>query len=607
MCLGWLRKTNGMLSIAALAAVLACPAGAAVQTIALRGVSPAGDGATFHDFSLPSLNNRGQVAFGARLVGSEITLDNDTGYWIEDGEFRPVLREGAPAPGMPAGSMLAGVFSLFTGQVPLNDVGDIAVGMSATQMGSGLWVGNHESLALLAAQGNAAPGAENNAGFSSLAGVRATLNRNGDVAFSANLNSAPYTTINSTNYHDGTWILNRNGSVASTLAGSSLPEIGPDAQVFGFHTFTFPGLNRNGEAFTRGYYRVSPAASSVVSLFGDLSANGLDVGGYYGQPLPQLGPNATLGFSTPGGASSTGAIVAQASYSNPGGSPSSGSAIVVADESGVTVAAYSGGPAPGGAGHVFTGFSYEPTMNSRGELAFYGGESDGTTSRSGVWTGAPSDLRPVMLQGMAAPGTDATFGSFFRNTPSINRFGQIATPAILVEPGGANKQSLWATDLEGNPVMIARVGGSLEVAPGDVRTITAISMLTFHGDDDGKPRGLNDLGQVAFSATFGEGLSGIFLSNAVAHLPGDYNGDHTVNNADYVVWRKALATQDPVGDGDRDGVVDQDDYALWREFLGTTLPADAGLGAGAVPEPGAIVVGLAVAAMVLLVRRGRRM
>ena len=217
---------------------------------------------------------------------------------------------------------------------------------------------------------------------------------------------------------------------------------------------------------------------------------------------------------------------------------------------------------------------------------------------------APDGLRPVILQGMAAPGTNATFGSFIRNTPSINRFGQIATQAILIEPGGANKPSLWATDLEGNLVMIARVGGSLEVAPADVRTVTSLSMLAFHGDDDGKPRGLNDLGQIVFSATFGEGLSGVFLSNAVAHLPGDYNGSGKVDAADYVVWRKAVATQDLVADGDRDGVVGAGDYALLREFFGQTLNLEAsGVGLVAVPEPGAAL--LLVMLSVLLLRRWR--
>ena len=97
---------------------------------------------------------------------------------------------------MPAGTVFGNVSSLFTGQVPLNDAGEIAVGISVTQS-SGLWIGDGQSLTLLAAQGSAAPGAEEGAAFGGLAGARATLNRRGDVAFNASLSAAPYTTINS--------------------------------------------------------------------------------------------------------------------------------------------------------------------------------------------------------------------------------------------------------------------------------------------------------------------------------------------------------------------------------------------------------------------------
>src|SRR5215211_2785304 len=218
MCGWWIRRAaiGFQLAIYALGliALWASPAGAAVQTVALRGdhAFSTDEDATFSSFSLPSLNNRSQVAFAAQLSGKAVTTGSDTGYWIAtDGLPETVLREGEPTPGMPAGTLFGNVGSLFTGQVPLNDAGEIAVGMSATQI-SGLWVGDHQSLALLAAQHGVAPGAESDATFGGLAGVRATLNRRGDVAFNANLVGAPYTTINSENYNDGLWILNRSGS-----------------------------------------------------------------------------------------------------------------------------------------------------------------------------------------------------------------------------------------------------------------------------------------------------------------------------------------------------------------------------------------------------------
>lgn len=83
-------------------------------------------------------------------------------------------------------------------------------------------------------------------------------------------------------------------------------------------------------------------------------------------------------------------------------------------------------------------------------------------------------------------------------------------------------------------------------------------------------------------------------------LPGDYNGNGTVDAADYAVWRNnnglmggATLAQ---GDGTGDGNVTQEDYALWRTNFGRGAGVGTAVGAGsaihAVPEPGSIVLGL---------------
>jgi hypothetical protein len=66
-------------------------------------------------------------------------------------------------------------------------------------------------------------------------------------------------------------------------------------------------------------------------------------------------------------------------------------------------------------------------------------------------------------------------------------------------------------------------------------------------------------------------------------LPGDYNGDHLVDAADYIVWRKTLnsAVTPFIGaDGDGDGVVDQDDLGIWKAHFGQSSTLS-GSGAGA--------------------------
>jgi hypothetical protein len=72
---------------------------------------------------------------------------------------------------------------------------------------------------------------------------------------------------------------------------------------------------------------------------------------------------------------------------------------------------------------------------------------------------------------------------------------------------------------------------------------------------------------------------------------GDYNGNKTVDAADYTVWRDTLGqTVSPKGsgaDGNANGTIDSADYTFWVSKFGTVLP---GVGAGSrsastVPEP----------------------
>lgn len=65
-----------------------------------------------------------------------------------------------------------------------------------------------------------------------------------------------------------------------------------------------------------------------------------------------------------------------------------------------------------------------------------------------------------------------------------------------------------------------------------------------------------------------------WLIGAFDPLPGDYDGNGAVEEADRVVWAGAYGTVGTsAADGNDDGVVDAIDYALWRDNLGRTAPA----------------------------------
>lgn len=86
-------------------------------------------------------------------------------------------------------------------------------------------------------------------------------------------------------------------------------------------------------------------------------------------------------------------------------------------------------------------------------------------------------------------------------------------------------------------------------------------------------------------------------------LAGDYNGDGTVDAADYTVWRESLGSEVLLAaDGDGNLIIDEADFLVWRTNYGATLGA--GAGTQSVPEP--TTLGLLVASVGLLTLRRRR-
>jgi hypothetical protein len=74
-------------------------------------------------------------------------------------------------------------------------------------------------------------------------------------------------------------------------------------------------------------------------------------------------------------------------------------------------------------------------------------------------------------------------------------------------------------------------------------------------------------------------------------LAGDFNGNGTVDAADYVVWRKTLGSTTVLdADGDDNGRVDQYDYAVWRFTFGNSTGVGSFATASSVPEPSGAVL-----------------
>jgi hypothetical protein len=71
-------------------------------------------------------------------------------------------------------------------------------------------------------------------------------------------------------------------------------------------------------------------------------------------------------------------------------------------------------------------------------------------------------------------------------------------------------------------------------------------------------------------------MGAVEMTPAGPALVGDYNLNHSVDAADYVLWRKTNGTSVPQpfsgADGDGNSVVNANDYTVWRSHFGDTSP-----------------------------------
>jgi hypothetical protein len=166
-------------------------------------------------------------------------------------------------------------------------------------------------------------------------------------------------------------------------------------------------------------------------------------------------------------------------------------------------------------------------------------------------------------------------------------------------------------------------------APGlgwDEANPTANNLSEYYLDADGEifaAGGMEHLGAAFDTSVFGVdvdgdltfeygGPSGLLIQGPVVYvtspdLPGDYNGDGTVNAADYTVYRNRLAgiggtTLVNRGPGIT-GPIGAADYAFWKQHYGDQAGSGATLDT-TIPEPNSLA--LATAAVCALTTFARR-
>jgi len=145
-------------------------------------------------------------------------------------------------------------------------------------------------------------------------------------------------------------------------------------------------------------------------------------------------------------------------------------------------------------------------------------------------------------------------------------------------------------------------GGGLNVDTGQIKGYNAWVAQGF------QPQGFEiylnkngKFGDPTFAWTFY--IDNIRVGRFPPAIPGDYNGNGTVDAADYVLWRKGGPLQNEV---DTPGTVNAADYTAWRARFGNTSGSGSGLQNAAVPEPGSLFL-LCIAAAWYWAAKSRRM
>jgi Dockerin type I domain/Planctomycete extracellular len=163
-------------------------------------------------------------------------------------------------------------------------------------------------------------------------------------------------------------------------------------------------------------------------------------------------------------------------------------------------------------------------------------------------------------------------------------------------PAGVAAHDAALGDLRNTDPLLAPLADNGGTAP------THALLLGSPAIDAGDPAAMAGVGDVPEFDQRGVGFSRVVngridigaleLQAAPPALLGDYNEDHTVNAADYTVWRNSLGqtgvTPFSGADGDGDGQITQADYSVWKNHFGAMLPPGAGgaaLAAAVVEQP----------------------
>jgi len=435
-----------------------------LQLVARAGDTAPGTGGLVWSrlMAIGQIGRKGKlVAFAGELLGADAA--HDGGIWAGvPGSFALVAREGDPAPGTSVVYGSANSYFQANLHLAMNDSGALA--LRATLSGTGVTVTNDEAL------------------FAGMPGALSLVARLGDVA---------------------------PGAGASTFAANSIKT----------ETFSAPSVDAAGHVLFRSHLAgggvLYPAADAI--WFGDPGSLAIVVRG--GQPvtgpgIPQGAVLVELGTPPPV-LNDADQILFESQYDDGVNRPS---AVWLGPMNAPAAIAIDGQVAPGDPmGATFSGTFFYLCLNGAGHAAF---EAELSTSASDsglfVWDGAV--LHEIARTGQDAPGVPGEkYGSVVSEDLFLNAGGKVLFRETT-QPSGIH--GVWVADPSTGSVQLVARDGAATTVDGKSKTITDITL--FSGPDtagstqDGRSAPFGDDGTIVMHVTYSDGHSAVVTGSSGA-------------------------------------------------------------------------------------------
>ncbi len=437
----------------------------------------------FERFFAPTINDAGRVSFQAWLQNSSngLGFGNETGIWSDStGKLELVARSNVGLGADPSFYLNGGpddlqlnnggssVFPACTEAFRQN--GGIACG------GQGVASWENGQLNSIIDDSTPLPGANGSLSFRE---EYLDADRNGQVYIKARLDQ-----------RSGAWTTGPDGTRLIALEGESVPVPAGFASSQLDSVFSFVPFGNRRLVNTHGAAVFSGEVDSTGGLWLVDDVNRLVA--YEGQVLDgtnglQIARQGISPFDTIHLTDNNEVIFYTEFTRNDDVGFENDEAIISADGEDFRIVAREGDSAPGGGEFRTLGFANDGfAANKKGDVVFEAllAESD---DLFGVWVDRGNGLENLYRARFSAASGVA-----------INENQQVAFHL---------QGSIVGENIAGELIDVVKSGDVLEVAPGDFRTVNFVG---FEGN-----RGLNDAGQVAFTAIFADGSRGVFVSDAL--------------------------------------------------------------------------------------------